>query len=742
MNDMTLPERLQGSDSPPSSGETLDIVEYWRAIGKRRWAILGLTLLAAVLSYLVVSAMRPTYRGTATLLIEQGKSKVVSIEDVYNQGSANREYFQTQVEILKSEDLARKVVQKLSLTTHPDFDPRQQAQHWSPLAFLRDEKPRSEDDILKAVVRRFRNDLQVQLVRNSQLAQITFTSYDKELAASVPNTMSELYIESDLEARVAMTSKATEWLRERMGELRAKVDTAEKTLQDYRDRERIVDSKSVVLSGAGKQLEELTRSLVEARAKRADTEASYQQVQQVRASRTGNYESIPAVIRHPLVQKMKESESDAERRLSEAAKRYGPEHPKMVQARAELDAAKENTRRQVEFVVSGLAREYEVARSNEQAVERALSQSKADIQGLNRKEYQLGILEREVVQNRNLYDMFVNRLKETSVGSDVQSTVARLIDPATVPNEAFSPKKAQIVGIASAVALILSAMLALLLDRLNNTLNSTSSVEHRLGVPALGVLQKIQTIGGKKKGFLSELAFFNDTQSVFAEAVRTVRTSVLMSSLDEKHKVVVITSSVPEEGKTTLSFNLACALGQVKKVLLVDADMRRPKIGRLIGRDSKQPGLSDLVVGSAQVSQCVLFNDKANIHILTSGTVPPNPLELLSSRRFEEVLNKLKEAFDIVIIDSAPLQLVSDSLILAQHASSLIYVVKADSTPYQVAQNGIKRLRRMNAPLLGVVLNQLDLEKAEKYYGEYSGYQSYKGYKKYGYRKTYGASVD
>ena len=742
MNDMTLPERLQGSDAPPSSGETLDIVEYWRAIGKRRWAILGLTLLVAVLSYLVVSAMRPTYRGTATLLIEQGKSKVVSIEDVYNQGSANREYFQTQVEILKSEDLARKVVQKLSLTTHPDFDPRQQTQHWSPLAFLRDDKPKSEDDILKAVVRRFRGELQIQLVRNSQLAQITFTSYDKELAAKVPNAMSELYIESDLEARVAMTSKATEWLRERMGELRTKVDAAEKSLQDYRDRERIVDAKSVVLSGASKQLEELMRSLVEARAKRADTEAAYQQVQQVRASKTGNYESIPAVIRHPLVQKMKESESDAERRLSEAAKRYGPEHPKMVQARAELDAAKENTRRQVDFVVSGLAREYEVARSNEQAVERALVQSKADIQGLNRKEFQLGILEREVAQNRNLYDMFVNRLKETSVGSDVQSTVARLIDPATVPSEAYAPKKAQIVGVASAVALILSAMLALLLDRLNNTLNSTSSVEHRLGVPALGVLQKIQTIAGKKKGFLSELAFFNDTQSVFAEAVRTVRTSVLMSSLDEKHKVVVITSSVPEEGKTTLSFNLACALGQVKKVLLVDADMRRPKIGRLIGRDSKQPGLSDLVVGSAQVSQCVLFNDKANIHILTSGTVPPNPLELLSSRRFEEVLNKLKEAFDIVIIDSAPLQLVSDSLILAQHASSLIYVVKADATPYQVAQNGIKRLRRMNAPLLGVVLNQLDLEKAEKYYGEYSGYQSYKGYKKYGYRKTYGASVD
>jgi polysaccharide biosynthesis transport protein len=743
MNDMTIRERLQDSELPPPPGattETLDIVEYWRAIAKRRWSILGLTLLVAILATLVVSAMRPTFRSTATILIEQGKSKVVSIEDVYNQGSANREYFQTQVEILKSEDLARKTVQRLKLTTHPDYDPRQASESaFSISKYFRDDGPRAEDDVLKAVIRKFRSELQIQLVRNSQLAQISFTAYDKELAAKVPNTMAELYIESDLEARVAMTSKATEWLRERMGELRSKVDASEKSLQEYRERERIVDAKNMVLSGASKQLEELTRSLVEARAKRAESESAYQLVQQVRAGKSrADYESIPAVIRHPLVQKMKESESDAERRLGDAAKRYGPEHPKMIQARAELESAKENTRRQIDFVISGLSREYEAARANEAAVERALAQSKNDIQGLNRKEFQLGILEREAAQNRNLYDMFVNRLKETSVGSDVQSTVARVIDPATVPSGPYAPKKTQIVGIAAAVALVISALLALLLDRLNNTLNSTASVEQRLGVPALGVLQKIKGNAGKK-GFLSELAFFNDTQSVFSEAVRTVRTSVLMSSLDDKHKVVVITSSVPEEGKTTLSFNLACALGQVKKVLLVDADMRRPKIGRLIGRDSKQPGLSDLVVGSAQVSQCVQFNEKANIHILTAGTVPPNPLELLSSRRFEEVLEKLKEAFDIVVVDSAPLQLVSDSLILAQHASSVIYVVKADGTPYQVAQNGIKRLRRVNAPVLGVVLNQLDLEKAEKYYGEYSGYTSYKGYKKYGYRKAYGA---
>jgi capsular exopolysaccharide synthesis family protein len=744
MNDLTLQERLSSADlSAPVQEAGLDIVEYWRALAKRRWSILGLTVAIAILALLIASNIRPQYRASTLLLIEQGKNKVVSIDEVYSQGMIQREYYQTQAEILKSDELARKVVEKLNLLRHPDYDPRQAPPGWfarliGSESSLEQKAALSDEAVLKTVVARFKRDLQVQLVRNSQLVQLSFSSFDKELAAKAPNTLADVYIESDLEARMAMTQKAAEWLRERMGDLRAKVDVSEKALQDYRDRERIVDTKGLAMSGAGRQLEELTKNLVEARQKRAEAEAAYASVQQIRSGRSqAGYESVPVVLRDPLVQRMKEAEADAERRLSDAAKRYGPEHPKMVQAKADVETAHENTRRQMEVVVGGLQKEFDAAKANEIAVERALAQSKADIQGLNRKEFQLGILEREVQQNRNLYDMFVNRLKETTAAGDLQSTVARVIDPATVPGAPFAPKKSQIVAIAAAVTFVLACMLALLLDRLANTLNSTTDVERRLGVPALGVLQKIK--GFMKKGFVSELAFFNDTQSTFSEAVRTVRTSVLMSALDEVHKVVVITSSVPEEGKTTLSFNLACALGQVKKVLLVDGDLRRPKIGRLTGREGKAPGLADLVAGHAQVSQCVYFDERAGIHILSAGTVPPNPLELLSSRRFEDVISKLKEAFDIVLVDSAPLQLVSDAQVLSQFSSAVIYVVKADSTPYQVAQNGLKKLRRVNAPILGVVLNQLDLEKAERYYGEYSGYKSYRGYRKHGYTRTYGA---
>ena len=712
----------------PLPVETLDLVEYWRSIAKRKWSILGLVLLVALLTTLVVFSLRPSYRSTTTLLIEQGKSKVVSIEEVYNGMGGNREYYQTQVEILKSNELSRKVIQKLELTKHVDFDMRQDsAQPWWPTQWFKSKVPPNDDDVLKTALKRLGDDLQIQPVRNSQLVQISFIAYDRELSAKVPNMLAELYIESDLEARVAMTQKASAWLTERMGDLRKKLESSEKSLQDYRERERIVDAKGLVLSGASRALEDATSNLVSVRAKRAEAEALYNQVQSVKLGRAaGGYESIPAVLRHPTVQRLKESEGDAERKLADASKRYGPEHPKMLQANAELAAARENVKRQIESVVSGVTKEYEIAKANEQAIERALGQSKAEIQGLNRKEFQLGVLEREAQANKQLYDMFGNRAKETNVGGELQSTVARVIDPATVPNYAYAPKKPQIVGIAAVIALLIGMMLSLLLDRLSNTINTAGEVESRLGLPMLGYLQKITGLG--KKSTKSEMAFLIDNQSMFSESIRTLRTSVLMSALDTPKKVIVITSSVPEEGKTTVSFNLACALAQVKRVLLIDADLRRPKIGRLIGRENDAPGLSHLVSGVATASECVVKHEQGGFHILTAGFVPPNPLELLSSEKFAEMLEKLRDTFDVVLIDSPPVQLVSDAVVLSQLASTVIYVVKADSTPYPLARSGIRRLAMGNAPLLGVVLNQLDLERAEKYYGEYSGYGRYSGY--------------
>ena len=700
--------------------ETFDLLEYWRTIANRKWSIIGLTIAITLLAALLVYGMQPTYRSTVTLLIEGQKNKVVGIEEVYSGISANREYYQTQAEILKSRELAAKVVKALKLATHPEFDPRQQTpplwKAWLGSAGIDPEElgispadsAPGEDAINKQVIGRFQRQLAVQPVRASQLVKVGFDSYNPELAAKIANALADAYIESDLEARYQMTQKASNWLSERLGGLRQKVESAERALQQYRERERIVDVKGVAQSGASRQLEQLTTALVEARNRRNEAENRYNQIRGIGRTPAASYGSVPAIMNNTLVVQMRTAEADAQRKLSELSNRYGREHPRMVQAQGELRAARENTRRAIETVVASITRDYEVARANEASIERSLNQSKSEIQNLNRKEFQLGILEREVAANKQLYDMFLGRFKETSIAGDLQSTVARVVDPAIPSATPYKPNKRQTVLIAMVAGLFVAVMLALLLERLDSTVKTSHDVEF-------------------------ERIFEQNPQAVFSEGIRTARTGIMLSSIDEPHRVLVVTSSVPGEGKTTVSTNLALAFAQTKRVVLVDGDMRRPTIGKLFGREANAPGLSNLVAGSTPPAECMFRVGDTELYVIPSGPIPPNPLELLLSRRFEEALHKLHELSDMVIIDSPPVQLVSDSMVIGRHCTGLVFVVKADDTPYQVARNAVKRLRQAQTHIVGVALNQLDFQRADRYYGEYTGHS------KYGYKRYYGA---
>ena len=711
-------------------------LRFWRrSISKHKWSALGLALAIALLTTLIVYVIQPTYRSTATLMLESNKSKVVSIEEVYSAMSSNREYYQTQAEILKSEELARRIVEKMKLVDHPVMDPRKQKESGFSLKKLVPAAWLGEDEALtftpeqlqSIVVGRFKRELTIELVRNSQLIKISYESPDKEFAAKAANWVAEGFIEADMDARLAMTQKAGAWLTERLSGLRKKLEESERALQQFRERERIVDAKGVAQSGASKQLEQLSSGLVEARQKRAEAEAAYQQVQAAQKSKI-DVESIPAVQKNPIYIQLKAAESAAEGRLADAAKKYGPEHPRRQTADAELRAARENTKRQIDTITTSITKEYELVRAQEGAVERALAQSKGDILGMNRKEYELGVHEREVASNKSLYEMFTSRMKETNVAGDLQSPIARVVDPAVVRDAPYSPKKARIIGIAAVVGLILGLMLALLLEYLDNTIKNAEDVDAKLRQPLLGQLPRLK---GKLESGDLQLAFIKDKDPGFSEEIRSIRTGVLLSSIDSPHKVLLVTSSIPGEGKTSVATNIALALGQVRKVCLIDADMRRPTVAKVLGVDTTSKGLSNLVSGSDPTSECLHFNKELGIHVIPSGVVPPNPLELLSSIRFAEAMKWLEDSFDIIVIDSPPLQLVSDPLILSQFANSVVYVVKADSTPYQVALGGLDRLREAKAHVLGVVINQIDREKADRYYG-------YGKYSAYGYGKKYG----
>ena len=721
---------------PEVEEEKLDLLEYWRSVTKRKWAILALAATVALLAAVVADLTTPVYRSTALILFEANKPRVISFQDGYAGISQNRESLQTQFEIIKSREIALKAITQLKLWEQPEYDPRIKKPSVldrisEAVGFSDNAAPQkwSDTELASAVYGSFAGRLSVAPVSGSQLARISFDSADAALGARIANTVAQVYIDNDLEARYKMTQQASNWLQDHLGELKTKLDASDAALQAYREKAGIVDIKNASQNGAGQVIQDLMGRLADARMRRSEAEAAYNLIKS--APPGADLTSFPVVLNNPLVADAKKQEADAERKLSEVSQRYGHEHPRYIQAANELKTARENVRRQVDDAVTSFTRQYEMARLTEKTLEGSLASARSSVQSLNRKEFELGVLERDVESNRQMYDMFMKRNKETNVSGDLQTVVARVVD-AALPGGLIKPQKQRIILIAFVSGLLAGVFISLLLDRLDNTLKTSEDVERKLKQPLLTTLPLLTQ---KEVGRTSSARLFLDNpKSIYAEAIRTARTGVLLSAIDLPNRVLLVTSSVPGEGKTTFSINLAVAHAQTKRTLLIDADMRRPAISKGLGLPLGARGLSNLVAGTATLEECLLPVPGSNLKVMTSGTIPPNPLELLLSNKFKETLDRLAQTFDVIIMDSPPIELVSDALVISSHASGVIYMVKAMQTPYQLSRKGILRIKRAGGQIMGIALNQLDFEKAEKYYGEYSGYGKY-GYGKRGYGK-------
>ncbi len=637
--------------------DAIDLRHYWNVISRYKWGILGLALAVTIATVFVVSAMRPVYTASATLMIEQKQGKTfTSLDDVYGSDVAGKEYLQTQFEILKSRELASRVVRELNIAQHPDYLPTLEVEkawwqqidwkQYLPAGHQQNPLP-TEDEVFTKLVDNFMTHLTIEPVRQTQLVKINFESYDRQLTAAVANAMAKAYISSQMEARVALTQQAADWLSSRLGILKTNVEISEKKLQDYRETNNLVDtgSNDSVLGLSSSQLLQINQQVVEAQFK-----------------------------------------------VAEISKRYGPKHPASIQAELDLSEAK-----------------------------KSLDQAKNDALVLSKQEFRFQELQREVDTNRNLYDTFFARIKQANDSLELDTANARVIDPAVTPTVPAKPRKSLLVGLAFVLSLMFAAVLAFLLDYLDSTFKSAEDVEDKLGVSMLGMVPLIQ----KKKKDNSAIYFLDSNQSGYAEAMRTVRTSVVLSGIDKPLKRVMLTSSVPSEGKSTSSINLAVALGQMEKVLLVDADMRKPTIAKVLGLPPHSPGLSNVVAGTSTLEDCILHVEDANIDVLTAGLVPPNPLELLSSKKFADLLETLSGMYDRIIIDTPPTLLVSDSLVMSKAVDAVLYVIRSDTTAHHTARSGINRLLAAKAPVIGVILNKVNMKKAARYYGTYSGYYAY-----------------
>lgn len=699
-----------------SEESKLALLDHWRSIKKRKWPVLGLATALAALGAAVAFSMTPIYRSTATLLIEPGKPKFLSMEDMLGGAMQTKEHYQTQVEILKSREVALRTVNSMKLWTDPQFDPRKSdvsvtSKIKSMVGLSAAKTDWTEDALADSAVKPVMANLSVEPVRLSQLVKVSFDSPDPRLAARVANDIASNYIDADRDAKFKLAQSLNGWLEKRATTLRENLLESERALQAYREEKGLINLSGSAQGLAGMQISEASQRLAEARSKRMQLEGTYNMVANTSNS---DYSNVPGVANSPAVQQAIQQEGEAQKLVVQLAENLGPNHIKMQEAQSSLAAAKRYLAEQRRAVARSLVQEYTLARQAEKSLETALNSAAGNVQDVNRKEFQLQVLEREVSSNKQLYDLFMGRAKEMDAGSDLQAAVARVVDPAVVTTIPVRPNKGQIILVAFVLGLMIGAMGAVLLERMDNTIKGSESAEVKLQQPVLAVLP---ALSGEALENVATM-FIREPNSHHAEAIRTARTGIQLSDVDQRHRLIMVTSSVPAEGKTSTSINLALALAQTKRTLLIDADMRRPQVGVRLGLTAGAKGLSNLVTGSSTLKDCVHQVEGSSLLVMPSGDVPPNPLDLLVSQRFKDVLRHLQPQLDFIIIDTPPVELVSDAMAVAPMATSTIYVVRATETPVPVIRKGLSRLQRSGANIMGVIVNGLDFDDAQRYYGE------------------------
>lgn len=716
------------ADGAASAVQVIDLKKTFNVIYRAKWRIMAFTLLCGALATLVLLNMAPVYRATSTLLLEATQARAIKIEEVYGFNSSQQEYYLTQFEVLKSRSIAEQVFNRLDVASHAEYQskPGFKQQLLALLPFLPQQGEEHDAEYAAFLLRKqqldaFVANINIAPVRRTQLVRLSFSSEDPQLARAVANALGDEYINSQLDARLGITQKASSWLGGRVAELRERLEQSELKLEQFRAEHNLVDVEGVT-SLDQRELERLNEQLSEARARKAETEGFLTLVQRFRRDDIRGLESLPEITSHVSIQNVKREVLITERKVSELAKVFGPKHPKMISAQAELQTVQKSLAQQILRLIDGVEKEAQAAAERLTALEQRFAQARSRFSGLGSVEADYRRLEREVQTNRLLFNNFMDRQKETEVTGDFDAPIARFTDLAGLPTEPEKPNKKLILLLVLVAAGGFATVMALVFDALNDTVKHLADVENMLHQRALGFLPR----GAKKAGETQRArAFFDRTQRQHKEAVANIRTGLSLLAIDKPLKVIEVTSSYPGEGKTSASLNLAFAFGALERVLLIDADMRKPTLGAKLGLPGYQTGLANVLSGTEKVGDCIVRDEQSGVDVLTAGAVPLNPLELLAGGAFNKLLEELKADYDKIIVDTPPVQLVSDGLLLAPMCDAVILVVKADHTRSPAVKNSIAKINQAHGNLYGVILNQMDTEKAASYYGQYGQYGYY-----------------
>ena len=767
-----------------NESEEIHLLDYLKVIQKRMWLVVAFFVVIVSIVTIKTFKTTPVYQATARVVLEQSKVNVGFQQVVSESQFTPIDFYTNQCEIIKSRSSAKKVIDTLDLKNNPEFNPRIKEQNAS--------QEKEQDPINEtSFVNGFLSRLKVSLMRNSGVVNISYEGYDPQLITKVVNTVAKTYMEQDWERRYNVSKDALDWLNRQLRDVKIALEESERALQKYKKGADLItveamgkvdsggdDKQNVVLQ----KLMELNAAVTEAKTDRVRLEVLYNKLNEFKNAKNKEevVQSIPTVVQSGLIQNLKANYAMVEKDFAMYSQRYGMKHPKIVQLNNELNTLRDNIIKEVERICKSITTEYEVARSRESTLVGVLEQQKNEVFAMGDKAIQYGVLKREVDTNRQMYDTLLTRMKETNLTEDLKTSNIRVLDYAEVPTKPFKPKKGLNILLGIIVGLACGIGIAFVMEYMDNTIRTQEDVEKYLKTALLGIVGHIPTYEEKTDLNSNEGKLIPDSLSKYAsksvknvqsrfwgmlgrspvdrqersgneliahtspkhtitEAIKGIRTSIMFSHPDNPKRVILVTSTAPSEGKTLISANLTIVMAQTgKKVLIVDADLRKPSVHKIFHID-KSKGLSNLLVKTCDLHTVAVSTKVPNVHAIACGPIPPNPSELLSSPAMAEFLEKAKKEYDWIIIDSPPVMTVTDARILARVVDGIVFVIKSNQTTREGAKKAVSYFSDVSDKILGTVINDVDFSR-DKYYYQYY-YQYYYRYGSYGEKETEKAST-
>ncbi len=704
----------------PEEAPSFDLTAIGRVIIRRRWSMLiafSVTLLAVALYTLRQSKI---YSSTCTILIDLSPPKVLDnqVQDVVDQGPGSywytREYYETQYKVIGSRSVAARVVQKLHLADDLHFLGLDQIE--SPVART---KKLAEIDPVTVT----QSVLHIEPVKESRVVALRVEHKDANVAAALANAFADAYMAETLSVKQSTTNTASEWLENQLVDLEGKLDKATQALYAFKKQKDIVstsfeDKQSMV----SQRLVALNDALTKTRIQKAQLEARSDTLRKLRDAKSLNAEdTVSQLSNQYVIQQMKLRLNDLTNECSDIRTRYLDQHPKHASCLERLTAARTNLEKEIETGLAELDRQYKESVRTERNLLALYNESKSEAFKVNQYEEEYIRLKRGLDNNQRLYDVVLKRLKDAGLSGLNRMSNVRILDRARPSEKPLRPDLRLNSLLGLILALLSGALTAFIVEQLDSSISSQEEIEDRLGLTFLGILPRIPSA---KNGESPELAAHMEPRSAVAECCRSIRTNLLFMSPDKPLRSILITSSRPRDGKTTTAVSLASAMAHDgNRVLLIDADMRRPAIHRVF-KLPNDVGLSSLIVGACKLEEAIKSTDIPGLSAIVCGPIPPNPAELLHTKTFESLVATLEQKYDRVILDSPPVGIVADSAVISTQVDGTLLVMKARQTSRDQAKRALAALLRVNARIFGAVLNDLDID---------SRNQGYYYYKQYGY---------